>query len=99
MRTGMAVLAGLCVAIGVVPGLVVPTLAGLAPGARAVRIARHTGLVVPGTSLPSLGLALALVGLTVALVGVRGRRRAAPAPTWGCGQPGVPGDAVKPDRV
>ena len=90
MRTGMAVLAGLCVAIGVVPGLVVPTLAGLAPGARAVRIARHTGLVVPGTSLPSLGLALALVGLTVALVGVRGRRRAAPAPTWACGQPVVP---------
>jgi hydrogenase-4 component B len=90
MRTGMAVLAGLCVAIGVVPGLIVPTLAGLAPGARGSGLARHAGLVIPGTSLPTLALAVALVGLTAALVGVRGNRRAAPAPTWACGQTVVP---------
>jgi hypothetical protein len=68
----------------------VPTLAGLAPGASAYALPRHAGLVIPGTSLPTLGLALALVGFTAALVRVRGRRSAAPAPTWACGQPVVP---------
>jgi hydrogenase-4 component B len=87
MRAGMAVLAGLCVAIGVVPGLVVPTLAGLAPGATGSELARHAGLMIPGSSLPTLGLALALVGLSAVLVRARGSRRAAPAPTWACGQP------------
>jgi hydrogenase-4 component B len=90
MRSGMAVLAGLCIAIGVVPGLVVATLAGLAPGASGSGLARHAGLVIPGTSLPTLGLAVALVGLTATLVLVRGGRRAAPAPSWACGQPVVP---------
>jgi hydrogenase-4 component B len=90
MRTGMAVLAGLCVAIGLVPGLVVPTLAGLLPGPSGSELARHVGLVIPGTSLPTLGLALALVALTAVLVRVRGGRRAAPAPSWACGQPLVP---------
>jgi hydrogenase-4 component B len=90
MRAGMAVLAGLCVAIGVVPGLIVPTLAGLAPGATGSELARHAGLVIPGTSLPTLALAVALVGLTSVLVRVRVTRRAAPAPTWACGQRVVP---------
>jgi hydrogenase-4 component B len=91
MRAGMVVLAGLCVAIGVVPGLIVPTLAGLAPGAGAgAPLIPHAGLVIPGTSLPTLGLTVALAGLTAALVCVRGSRRAAPAPTWVCGQPVVP---------
>jgi hydrogenase-4 component B len=90
MRAGMAVLAGLCVAIGVMPGLVVPTLAGLAPVGAAAGLTRHAGLAIPGSSLPTLGLAVALVGLTAALVRLRGRRRAAPAPSWACGQPVVP---------
>jgi len=91
MRAGMVMLAGLCVALGALPGLVVPTLAGLAPGARDDLLTRHAGLDVPGTgSLPALALVLALAGLTAALVRARGRRRAAPAPTWACGQPIVP---------
>jgi hydrogenase-4 component B len=90
MRAGMAVLAALCVTIGVVPGMIVPTLAGLAPGAAGSEFSRHAGLVIPGSSLPTLGLALALVGLTAALVRLRGSRRAAPAPSWACGQPVVP---------
>ena len=87
----MVVLAALCVAIGLVPGLVVPTLAGLAPGADDTLLARHAGLQVPGTgSLPALGLGLALAGLVVVLVRLRGARRAAPAPSWACGQAVVP---------
>ena len=55
--------------IGVVPGLIVPTLAGLAPGASDDVLPRHAGLTVPGTgSLPALGLAVALVALGAALV-------------------------------
>ncbi len=87
MRAGMAALALLCVVIGVVPGLIVPTLAGLAPGASDDVLPRHAGLTVPGTgSLPALGLAVALLALCGALVLARGTRRAAPAPTWACGQ-------------
>ena len=44
MRAGMAALALLCVVIGVVPGLLVPTLAGLAPGASDDVLPRHAGL-------------------------------------------------------
>jgi len=91
MRAGMVMLAALCVGLGVVPGLVTPTLAGLAPGAEPEVLARHAGLAVPGTgSLPTLGLAVALLVLTAVLVRARGTRRAAPAPTWACGQPVVP---------
>ena len=91
MRAGMVALAALCVVIGLVPGLLVPTLAGLAPGASDEVLARHAGLDVPGTgSLPALGLAVALLVLTAALIRVRGSRRAAPAPTWACGQPVTP---------
>jgi hypothetical protein len=91
MRAGMVALALLCVVIGVVPGLIVPTLAGLAPGASDDVLARHAGLAVPGTgSLPALGLAIALLVLSAALIRARGTRRAAPAPTWACGQPVTP---------
>jgi hydrogenase-4 component B len=91
MRGAMAVLAGLCVVAGLVPGLIVPTLAGLAPGGAAYAPARHVGLDIPGTgSLPTAALAIALLALVVALVRLRGRRRAAPAPTWACGQPVAP---------
>ena len=91
MRAGMLALAAMCVAIGLVPGLIVPTLAGLAPGASDDVLARQAGLDVPGTgSLPALALAVGLLALTAGLVRARGRRRAAPAPTWTCGQPVVP---------
>jgi len=87
MRVGMGALAALCVAIGAVPGLVVPTLAALAPGASGDVLALHAGLQVPGTgSLPALGLALALVALVALLFRARGTRHAAPAPSWASGQ-------------
>ena len=91
MRVGMVALAALCVALGIAPGLVLPTLAGLAPGASDDVLERHAGLAVPGTgSLPTLALALGLVTLVAMLVRARGARRAAPAPTWACGQPVTP---------
>jgi hydrogenase-4 component B len=90
MRAGMAALAGLCVAIGLVPGLIVPTLAGLAPGGGG-ELDRHAGLAIPGTgSYPALALAVALVALFVVLRRARGERSAAPAPSWACGQTVVP---------
>ncbi len=92
MRAGMVILAGLCVALGLVPGLVLPTLAQLAPGAAGhARLPRALGLVAPGTgSYPAFALALALIALTAVLAGLRGSRRTAPAPAWACGQPLVP---------
>jgi len=90
MRAGMAVLAMLCVVLGLVPGLVLPTLARLAPDAHGPVLARHAGLVLPGTgSYLPLPLALALAVLTLGLIAMRGKRRAAPAPSWACGQPVV----------
>lgn len=91
MRAGMGVLAALCVAIGIVPGFVVPTLAGLAPGAGVGVLARHAGLRVPGTgTLPALGLLIALVLASALLVRARGARAAAPAPSWASGQAVTP---------
>jgi hydrogenase-4 component B len=91
MRAGMTVLAALCVVLGLVPGLVLPTLAALAPGSAGSTSARHAGLALPGTgAYPALTLALVLAVLTAALIRLRGSRRAAPAPSWACGQPVVP---------
>lgn len=91
MRTGMVILASLCVVLGLVPGLVLPTLARLAPDAPGVALPRHLGLTLPGTgSYPTFALALALIVLTGVLVRLRGSRRAAPAPAWACGQAVVP---------
>ena len=85
MWAAVAALAVVCVVLGVAPGLLLGALAGLAPWASPGRT--HVGLVVPGTgSLPTLGIAVALVGLTTVLMLARGRRSAAPAPTWACGQ-------------
>ncbi|HYM28981.1 MAG TPA: hypothetical protein VET66_12590, partial [Steroidobacteraceae bacterium] len=85
MRASMVFLAAACVALGVLPGLLVPTLAALAPG----RASLHAGatLHVPGTgSLPTLALAIALVALVGVLARLARGPRAAPAPTWACGQ-------------
>ena len=90
MRAGMAVLAVLCVALGLVPGLVLPTLAALSPGTHVPALTRHAGLVIPGTgSYLPLALALALAVITTVLVAARGKRQAAPTPSWACGQPVV----------
>lgn len=83
-RVAMAVLAGFCVVLGLLPGLIVPSLARLAPGAP--ELPRSASIAVPGTSLGTLGAALALVLLVAVFLSVRGRRTAAPAPAWACGQ-------------
>jgi hydrogenase-4 component B len=89
MRAAMAVLAALCVLLGVLPGLVVPTLAALAPGAH-VGLTRGVAIAVPETgSFPALALAIGLVALSTLLVRLRGSRRSAPSPVWACGQPVV----------
>lgn len=89
MRGPMLFLAGLCVLLGVVPGLLVPTLAQLGPGP--ARLATGPGLELPGTGgLPTLALAVALVLLAGGLWRARGSRRAAPSPAWACGQGVVP---------
>ena len=89
MRAAITGLAALCLLLGVVPGLLVPTLAELAP--QPVELPAAGGLEIPGTgSLPSPWLALGLLALAGLLWGVRGRRRAAPTPAWACGQPVEP---------
>ncbi len=85
MRAAVCVLAALCVALGLAPGLLFPSLVDLGPGD--ADLARGAGISVPGTSLPTLGVAAALVAVAAMLFVARGRRRAAPAPAWACGQP------------
>ena len=85
MWAGVAALGAGCVALGLAPGLVLPSLAELAPGDGT--LARGAGISAAGTSLPTLGIAIALVCGVALLVVARGRRSAAPAPVWACGQP------------
>ncbi len=85
MRAAVVALAGACVALGVVPGLLVAPLARLAPWP--VSVHATLALHLPGTgSLPTVGIALALCLLAPLLFVLRGKRVAAPAPTWVCGQ-------------
>ena len=77
----------LCVVLGLVPGL--GPADARRPGSVAGR--RRAGAepvcILPGTgSLPPLAIALALAGTRRGLSRLRGRRRAAPAPSWACGQ-------------
>lgn len=91
MRGGMAFLALVCVVLGLVPGLVLPTLMRLAPGGGHAHFTWHLGLSVPGTgAYPAVGVALVLGLLTAGLTRARGSRRSAPAPSWACGQLLVP---------
>ena len=86
MRAAVLVLGGACVALGLAPGLLVGLLSGLAPW-HAAAPPTALGLHVPGTgSLPTLGIAVTLVALASFFVVARGRRVAAPAPVWACGQ-------------
>ena len=66
------------------------SLVGLAPWSAAAPT--QVGLYLPGTgSLRTAGIAVVLAGVTTILVLLRGRRSAAPAPTWACGQLVEPG--------
>jgi hydrogenase-4 component B len=85
MSAAMIFLAVVCIALGVAPGVLIGPVAGLAPWADAGPV--QVGLYPANTgSLPSAGIAALLVILTLALVLARGRRSAAAAPTWTCGQ-------------
>jgi hypothetical protein len=85
MRAGVVALALACGVLGIAPGLLFGSRVGLAPWAQAAPV--HVGLPLPGTdSLPTGGIALVLVAVASALVLLRGRRSAAPAPSWACGQ-------------
>jgi hydrogenase-4 component B len=85
MRAGVVVLAGACVLLGVAPGLLFGSLVGLAPWAGDAPTA--VGIDLPGTGdFRSGGVVLALVAIVGTLALLRGRRHAAAAPTWACGQ-------------
>jgi hydrogenase-4 component B len=85
MVAAVAFLALACVVLGLAPGLLFAPLVGLAPWPTTEPTGM--GLHLPGTgSLPTGGIALVLVALTAGLTLLRGRRSAAPAPSWACGQ-------------
>ena len=67
MRVGMAMLAALCVLLGVAPGLWLYNFQG-------------TG------GLPTIAIFILITGFTAVLARARGRRTAASAPAWTCGQ-------------
>jgi hydrogenase-4 component B len=78
-------LAVACIVLGIIPGLLTGPLAGLAPWP--TDDAPSAAIEVPwNDSLPAPGIALVLLVGTALLVVARGRRRAAPAPSWACGQ-------------
>jgi hydrogenase-4 component B len=85
MRGAVVALAGACVALGTVPGLLFGRLVELAPwGAQAPE---RAGLSLPGTGgLPTAGIACVLVGIATIAWLARGTRRAPAAATWACGQ-------------
>jgi len=85
MWTAVAALAAACVVLGVVPGLLAGPLAGLAPWP--TDDTSSASLAVPWSDmLPTPGIAAILFASAAFLVLARGRRRAAPAPSWACGQ-------------
>jgi len=89
MRFAVAMLAACCVALGAAPGLLIPSLTGLAPQPRELPV--EPGLAIPATgSLPSPWLLFGLLALSALLWRLRGSRRAAPVPAWACGQPVSP---------
>ncbi len=90
-RWALVALAAACVALGAVPGLLFSHLAALAPWASPDELPTSAGLHLPGTgNLPTLGILVVVTGLTGLLWLARGRRSAAPSPTWASGQPVEP---------
>lgn len=84
MRAAVMALAAACIALGLLPALLLDPLARLAPGGGSLR--EGTAIQAAGTSLPTLAIALALAVGAALLALARGRRVAAPAPVWACGQ-------------
>jgi hydrogenase-4 component B len=86
-RVALTSLAGACLVLGAVPGLIFPTLAGLAPGELA--ITSRTTLALPSTGhLPTLGVLVALMVVFAIVLRLTTSARRAPAtPAWASGQP------------
>ncbi len=85
MWTAVAALAAACVVLGLVPGVLAGPLAGLAPWP--TDGASTAALEVPWDDLlPTPGIAAVLLAFGAFFALARGRRRAAPAPSWACGQ-------------
>lgn len=86
MRAAAVFLAGVCVVLGTAPGLLLPGLARLSGSAR-FSPGLQSGLAIPATGTSgTLAIAVVVAGLAGLLVALRGRRRAARAPHWACGQ-------------
>jgi len=86
MRLAVCFLALACVVLGVAPGLLLGPLVALAPWPASAPAG--SGLELPAAaSLPTPGIAVALLLAAGLLLVLRGRRSAAPAPSWACGQP------------
>jgi hydrogenase-4 component B len=85
-RAGLAILAFACVLLGLLPGLVLPTLAALKPGPTDLEAGLRIEL--PGTGgLPPVGLAVVLIAVAALLLRATSTaRRATPTPAWTCGQ-------------
>ena len=85
MWSAAAFLAAACVVLGIVPGVLAGPLAGLAPWP--TDDAASFSVVVPwDDALASPGIFVVLLAGTALLAAARGRRRAATAPSWACGQ-------------
>ncbi len=85
MWSAAAFLAVACVVLGIVPGVLAGPLAGLAPWP--TDDAAGYSVEVPwNDALPAPGIFLVLLAGTALLAVARGRRRAAIAPSWACGQ-------------
>jgi hydrogenase-4 component B len=85
-RVALSLSAGLCVALAATAGLLVPTLAHLAPGH--LRPAAGATIAVPGSGgLPALALVVGVVALTTLVRRLTGAvARSQPAPAWTSGQ-------------
>jgi hydrogenase-4 component B len=87
MRGALVSLAGACFVLGTIPGLLFPLLVGLAPWPTTEDAPTTPGLDLPGTGgLPTVGLLVVVGALGALLWLARGSRRAAPSPSWACGQ-------------
>ncbi|MDQ1288285.1 MAG: hydrogenase-4 component [Actinomycetota bacterium] len=89
MVASQVFLAAACVVLGLVPGPLFGAASRLAPWAVDAdgRVPASLGLALPGTgSLPTTGLGVTLAVIVGGLLLARGRRTAAPAPSWACGQ-------------
>jgi hydrogenase-4 component B len=90
-RVALGLAAGACVVLSVLPGVLLPTLIGLAPNGSGRSV--DVSIVLPGTgTLPGLWLLLVLVVVATGAGRVLGggRARAPAAPTWASGQPVTP---------